>query len=134
VTLGAPRQRLLAHLAMLAFSALIAGSFTTGALAVPYIHPVPLNAVRFLLAAILMGAVAFGAARNRFALPPAPWRYGIMGALMAVYFTVGLDALAARSLYVDRLEHTRTMRQVAHHIEEFRDNLTATRTPRTFPH
>jgi len=61
VTLGAPRQRLLAHLAMLAFSALIAGSFTTGALAVPYIHPVPLNAVRFLLAAALMAAVAFGA-------------------------------------------------------------------------
>jgi len=93
VTLGAPRQRLLAHLAMLAFSALIAGSFTTGALAVPYIHPVPLNAVRFLLAAILMGAVAFGAARNRFALPPAPWRYGIMGALMAVYFVTMFIAL-----------------------------------------
>jgi len=93
VTLGAPRQRLLAHLAMLAFSALIAGSFTTGALAVPYIHPVPLNAVRFLLAAILMGAVAFGAARNRFALPLAPWRYGIMGALMAVYFVTMFIAL-----------------------------------------
>ena len=93
MTLGAPRQRLLAHLAMLAFSALIAGSFTTGALAVPYIHPVPLNAVRFLLAATLMGAVAFGAARNRFALPPAPWRYGIMGALMAVYFVTMFIAL-----------------------------------------
>ena len=93
MTLGAPRQRLLAHLAMLAFSALIAGSFTTGALAVPYIHPVPLNAVRFLLAAILMGAVAFGAARNRFALPLAPWRYGIMGALMAVYFVTMFIAL-----------------------------------------
>jgi len=93
VTSGAPRQRLLAHLAMLLFSALIAGSFTTGALAVPYIHPVPLNAVRFLLAAILMGAVAFGAARNRFAVPPAPWRYGIMGALMAVYFVTMFIAL-----------------------------------------
>ena len=93
MTSGAPRQQLLAHLAMLLFSALIAGSFTTGALAVPYIHPVPLNAVRFLLAAILMGAVAFGAARNRFAVPPAPWRYGIMGALMAVYFVTMFIAL-----------------------------------------
>ena len=93
MTSGAPRQRLLAHLAMLLFSALIAGSFTTGALAVPYIHPVPLNAVRFLLAALLMGAVAFAAARNPFALPPAPWRYGIMGALMAVYFVTMFIAL-----------------------------------------
>ena len=93
MTTAAPRQRLLAHLAMLLFSALIAGSFTTGALAVPYIHPVPLNTVRFLLAAILMGAVAFGAARNRFAFPPAPWRYGIMGALMAVYFVTMFIAL-----------------------------------------
>ena len=60
------RERLLAHLAMLVFSALIAGSFTSGALVMPYIHPVPLNALRFLLAAILMGGVAFGIARQPF--------------------------------------------------------------------
>ena len=70
-----PRGRLLAHLSMLAFAALIAGSFTTGALAVPYIDPIPLNAIRFLLAAAMMGTVAFGAARNSFSFPPAPWRY-----------------------------------------------------------
>src|SRR3569832_902945 len=52
------RERWLAHLAMLLFSALIAGSFTTGAMAVPNIHPLPLNAVRFLLAAAVKGAVA----------------------------------------------------------------------------
>jgi drug/metabolite transporter (DMT)-like permease len=92
-TAVAPRQRLLAHLAMLAFSALIAGSFTTGALAVPYIHPIPLNAVRFLLAAIVMGAAAFGVARYRFAFPPAPWRFAVMGALMAVYFVTMFIAL-----------------------------------------
>ncbi len=89
----APRERLLAHLSMLAFSALIAGSFTTGALAVPYIHPIPLNAVRFLLAAVLMGAAAFVFARHRFSFPPAPWRYGIMGVLMAIYFVTMFIAL-----------------------------------------
>ena len=68
----APRERWLAHAAMLAFSALIAGSFTSGALAVPYIHPIPLNAIRFLLASALMGVVAFGVARNRFVVPAAP--------------------------------------------------------------
>ncbi len=89
----APRERWLAHGAMLAFSALIAGSFTTGAMAVPYIHPIPLNAVRFALAAALMGVVAFGMARHRLVFPPAPWRFAIMGALMAVYFVTMFIAL-----------------------------------------
>jgi drug/metabolite transporter (DMT)-like permease len=90
---ASPRERLIAHLSMLAFSALIAGSFTTGALAVPYIHPVPLNAVRFLLASALMGVAAFGFARHRFSFPPAPWRFGIMGVLMAIYFVTMFIAL-----------------------------------------
>lgn len=93
MTPPAGRERLLAHLSMLAFSALIAGSFTTGALAVPYIHPIPLNAVRFLLAAAMMGFAAFVVARQRFSFPPAPWRFGIMGALMAVYFVTMFIAL-----------------------------------------
>jgi len=79
---------------MLAFSALIAGSFTTGAMVANDIRPVPLNAVRFLLAALVMGSVAFGVARQRFTLPAAPWRFGIMGALMAVYFVTMFIALS----------------------------------------
>ena len=93
MTVATPRERLLAHLAMLAFSALIAGSFTSGALAVPYIHPVPLNAVRFVLATVLMGLAAFGLARHRFSFPAASWRFGIMGVLMAIYFVTMFIAL-----------------------------------------
>jgi drug/metabolite transporter (DMT)-like permease len=78
---------------MLLFAALIAGSFTTGALAVPYLAPVPLNAVRFVLAALIMGVVAFGIARNRVAFPKAPWRFAIMGFLMAIYFVTMFIAL-----------------------------------------
>ena len=87
------RQRLLAHLAMLLFAALIAGSFTTGALAVPYLAPAPLNAIRFVMASALMGVAAFGFARHRFALPRAPWRFGITGFLMAIYFVSMFIAL-----------------------------------------
>lgn len=93
MTAASPRERLLAHLSMLAFAALIAGSFTTGAMAVPYIHPIPLNAVRFLLAAAMMGVAAFLVARHRFSFPPAPWRFGIMGVLMAIYFVTMFIAL-----------------------------------------
>ncbi len=87
------RERLLAHLAMLAFAALVAGSFTTGAMAVPWLAPVPLNTVRFVLAALLMGLATYGTGRHRLALPPAPWRFGVLGVLMAVYFVTMFIAL-----------------------------------------
>jgi hypothetical protein len=53
--------------------------------------------------------------------------------LMAIYFTVGLDGLAAHNLYLERLENTYGMRQVAARIEAFRAE-TPTRIPRAFPH
>ena len=87
------RQRLLSHLAMLLFAALIAGSFTLGALTVPYIHAVPLNALRFVMAAVLMGGFAYGVARQKFEFPVAPWRFGINGFLTAVYFVTMFIAL-----------------------------------------
>jgi drug/metabolite transporter (DMT)-like permease len=85
--------RLLAHLGMLLFAAFIAGSFTTGALAVPYLAPVPLNAARFIMASLLMGAFAFGIARQKLAWPTAPWRFGITGFLTAIYFVTMFIAL-----------------------------------------
>ncbi len=90
---GTAWPRLLAHLAMLSFAALIAGSFTFGALAVPYLAPAPLNAVRFVMASALLAVAAFGVARHRFALPPAPWRFGLTGFLMAIYFVTMFIAL-----------------------------------------
>jgi hypothetical protein len=53
--------------------------------------------------------------------------------LMAIYFTVDLDKLAARCLYLDRIENTQGRRQVITRIEAFR-NETNTRIPRAFPH
>jgi drug/metabolite transporter (DMT)-like permease len=85
--------RLLAHLGMLLFAAFIAGSFTTGALAVPYLAPAPLNAVRFILAALLMGTFAFGIARQKFAWPTAPWRFAVTGFPTAIYFVTMFIAL-----------------------------------------
>lgn len=93
MTSARPDLRLVAHLAMLLFAALIAGSFTTGALAVPFLAPLPLNAIRFILAAVLMGVFAFGIARAPFGWPAAPWRFGITGFLMAIYFVTMFIAL-----------------------------------------
>lgn len=85
--------RLLAHLGMLCFAAFIAGSFTTGALAVPHLAPVPLNAARFIMASLLMGAFAFGVAREKLVFPKAAWRFGITGFLTAIYFVSMFIAL-----------------------------------------
>lgn len=87
------RERLLAHLAMVLFAALIAGSFSLGKLALPYIGSVPLNALRFLMAAAIMGGVAFGLRREPIAVPVAPWRFLILGGLMGFYFVTMFIAL-----------------------------------------
>lgn len=87
------REKLFAHLAMILFASLIAASFSLGKLAVPYIDPVPLNAARFLLGTVLMGAFTFGIRRNPVIMPEAPWRYAILGGLMAVYFVAMFIAL-----------------------------------------
>lgn len=53
--------------------------------------------------------------------------------LMAIYFTVSLDKLAARCLYLDRIENTIGRRQVIGRIEAFRNEI-STRIPRAYPH
>lgn len=81
------------HLAMLAFSALIAGSFSLGVLAAPLISPFALTAVRFALAAALVGAfAALGPGIARAALA-APWRYAVLGGLLSIYFVLMFQGL-----------------------------------------
>jgi hypothetical protein len=53
--------------------------------------------------------------------------------LMAMYFTVDLDKLAARCLYLDRIENTWGRRQVISRIAAFREEIPA-RIPRAYPH
>ncbi len=87
------KEKLLAHLAMLLFAALIAGSFSIGDLAVPHLAPAALNSLRFLLATLLMGTVAYVVTGSVPHIPPAPWRFAILGVLMAAYFVLMFVAL-----------------------------------------
>ena len=78
---------------MLLFSALVAGSFSLGGLMANEIAPAALNAVRFAIAAAVIGAVALatgGLPRAAFA---APWRYLILGGLFAIYFVTMFEGL-----------------------------------------
>ena len=81
------------HLAMLLFSGLIAGSFALGSMAANHVAPTALNAMRFILASVLVGAWAFtitGVQRSAFS---APWRYLLMGAAMGLYFVLMFEGL-----------------------------------------
>ena len=81
------------HLAMLLFSALVAGSFALGARAANLIDPAALNAVRFLLASVIIGTLVFfgpGVKRQDLA---APWRYLVLGGLFSVYFVAMFEGL-----------------------------------------
>ncbi|MEQ9257579.1 MAG: DMT family transporter [Roseovarius sp.] len=86
-------EALKGHLAMLAFSALIAGSFSLGSMAAPHIAPTVLNAVRFIFASVIIGVAAHltvGIPRNAFA---APWRYLLLGGSMGLYFVLMFEGL-----------------------------------------
>ncbi|MFY0617340.1 DMT family transporter [Shimia sp.] len=81
------------HLAMLLFSSLVAGSFSLGSMSANAVDPAALNAVRFLIAAIVIGVAALttkGVPRSAWR---APWRYLILGGLFAGYFVLMFEGL-----------------------------------------
>ncbi len=86
-------EALKGHAAMLAFSALVAGSFSFGGLMANDIAPVVLQAMRFTLAAIIVGVAALATGQFRGADFRAPWRYLILGTIFAFYFVMMFEGL-----------------------------------------
>ena len=79
---------------MLLFAALIAGAFSIGKQAAPFIDPAALTAVRFLCALAVMGtAVLVLGVKVERKHVVAPWRYLVLGALMGGYFVLMFEAL-----------------------------------------
>ena len=78
---------------MFLFSALVAGSFALGALAADLIAPATLNAVRFVIAAIVIGALGLATGVFRRRDLEAPWRYFILGGLFSIYFVLMFEGL-----------------------------------------
>ena len=78
---------------MLAFSALVAGSFSLGAMAAPHVDPAVLSAMRFAIAAGILAGVARTVGGIRAAVANAPWRWAVLGGLMAAYFVLMFEGL-----------------------------------------
>ncbi|MGY3437518.1 MULTISPECIES: DMT family transporter [unclassified Marinovum] len=81
------------HLAMLLFSAMVAGSFSLGVLAANEIAPAALQAARFLMAALVTGMLAVATGRLRRAHFNAPWRYFVLAAFFGTYFVLMFEGL-----------------------------------------
>jgi drug/metabolite transporter (DMT)-like permease len=90
---GALRGPLAGHLAMLTFSAFVAGSFSLGSMAVPFADPAAMSALRFALAAALIGGAALATGRMSARSFVSPWRYAILGGLFAFYFVMMFEGL-----------------------------------------
>ena len=94
VVLHTRREALRGHAAMLAFSILIAGSFSLGARVANLVDPVAITALRFVLASAAVAGFAYAAGpglpRRDFA---APWRYLVLGGLYAIYFVLMFEGL-----------------------------------------
>lgn len=73
---------------MLAFSALVAGSFSLGSMIANQITPMALNAARFVIAAVVIGTVAMATYGLRPQQFRAPWRFVLLGGLFAGYFVL----------------------------------------------
>jgi len=91
------RRPMLGHLAMLTFSALVAGSFSLGVLAAPHISPQALTSARFLIAAGLVGAAALATTGLPRRAARAPWRYFVLGGLFSIYFVLMFEGLRTAS-------------------------------------
>ncbi len=81
------------HLAMLVFSALVAGSFSLGGIMANDIDPAALTTLRFLLASVIMGTLVFATVGLPRASLSGAWRYFVLGALFAVYFVLMFEGL-----------------------------------------
>ena len=83
----------IAHLAMLLFSALVAGSFSLGHIIANDIAPAALTALRFVIAAVVIGVLVWrtcGVSRDDLT---ASWRYLLLGGLMGAYFILMFEGL-----------------------------------------
>lgn len=95
--LAVGREKLKGHLAMLLFTALASGSYSLGAIAMRELGASAANGVRFLIGVAAMMLAAFVLSKGRVYRAPAPWRFLVLGGLMAVFFVTMFMSLKLTS-------------------------------------
>ncbi len=85
------------HIALAFFSMFVAGTYSLGSLAAPYIDAALLMSMRFLFAGILMGAIVAARYPVQLRQVSSSWRYLLLGTIFATYFVALFEALKTTS-------------------------------------
>ena len=85
------------HLAMLAFSGLVAGSFALGVKVANDITPAAFTLIRFVIAVSILATVLLIKTEFTKKVFKAPWRFFVLGGCIAIYFVLMFEGLKIAS-------------------------------------
>ena len=85
------------HLAMLAFSGLVAGSFALGIRVANDISPAAFTLIRFVIAVSILATFILAKTGFTKSVLKSPWRFFVLGGCMAVYFVLMFEGLKIAS-------------------------------------
>jgi drug/metabolite transporter (DMT)-like permease len=85
------------HLAMLAFSRLVAGSFALGVKVANDITPAAFTLIRFVIAVSILATVLLIKTEFTKKVFKAPWRFFVLGGCIAIYFVLMFEGLKIAS-------------------------------------
>ena len=85
------------HLAMLAFSGLVAGSFALGVKVANDITPAAFTLIRFVIAVSILATVLLIKTEFTKEVFKAPWRFFVLGGCIAIYFVLMFEGLKIAS-------------------------------------
>jgi drug/metabolite transporter (DMT)-like permease len=85
------------HLAMLAFSGLVAGSFALGVKVANDITPAAFTLIRFVIAVSILATVLLIKTEFTKKVFKAPWRFFVLGGCIATYFVLMFEGLKIAS-------------------------------------
>ena len=85
------------HLAMLAFSGLVAGSFALGVKVANDITPAAFTLIRFVIAVSILATVLLIKTEFTKKVFKAPWRFFVLGGCIAIYFVLIFEGLKIAS-------------------------------------
>jgi len=94
------------HLAMLCFSAFIAGSFALGSIISSNLSPLIVTVIRFAITTLFLGGIIYFTQSVKRIYFIAPWRYLFLGLCVTLYFVLMFEALKTSSAISLSVEFT----------------------------
>ncbi|MDC0604451.1 TetR family transcriptional regulator C-terminal domain-containing protein, partial [Amylibacter sp.] len=94
------------HLAMLCFSAFIAGSFALGSMISNNLSPLIVTVIRFMITALFLGGLIYFTQTIKKIYFISPWRYLFLGLCVTLYFVLMFEALKTSSAISLSVEFT----------------------------